>query len=127
MLPELVKYKLGQDHLTLREASQAAGVSHTTLARVVNGVPVDIETLVSVCNWLGVKPADALNSEMIGDSDEKLVASLTILVEREPALASIFREALKDLEKGNLSPQDVQEIMSYAAYRITQGKARLST
>ena len=124
MFSELVKCKLGNDHLTLREGAKDAQVSHTTLARIVNGDKYDIATLVKVCNWLGVSPADALDSERIGDGDEKLVAALAILVEREPALASIIKDAVKDVEKGNLSPQDVQEIIAYAAFRLNLGKSR---
>jgi len=124
MLAALVKYKLEKDHLTIRDGARSVGVSHTTLARIINGSPVDIDTLVRVCNWLGIEPADALNSEAVGISGSKLAASIAILVEKEPALASMFREALEDVEKGNLSPQDVQEIIQYAAYRLRQGKPK---
>jgi len=124
MLAALVNQKLREENLTLRDGAKAVGVSHTTLARIANGSPADIDTLISICNWLGISPASALNSQALGGPD-KLAASLAILLEKEPSLASILSEALADVEAGTLSPQDVQEVVQYAAYRLGQGKSKV--
>jgi len=123
MLGALVQYKLQQDKLTVREGANRAGVSHTTLARIIQGSPVDIDTLVKICDWMEIQPADALNS-MALKGDEKLISSIAILVEREPVLAKLFKDAMADVERGNLSPEDIREIISYAAYRLGAGKKK---
>ena len=41
---------------SLREAAKEAGMNHAVLARVENGQPPEINTLIKICKWLGVKP-----------------------------------------------------------------------
>jgi transcriptional regulator with XRE-family HTH domain len=123
LFAKLVHDKMQSEGLTIREGARALGMSASTITRLLNGFPMDLETMIKVCNWLGVSPASVLNSQAIEGTD-KLAASIAMILEREPTLASIFREALEDVEKGKLSPEDVQEIVSYAAYRINQRKSK---
>ena len=123
MLGALILQKLQEDNITRREAAKRVGVSHTTLKRIIEGSPADVDTLLKLCDWMEIEPADALNS-MALKGDNKLVSAIAILVEREPGLAKLFKDAMEDVEKGNLSPDDIREIIAYAAYRLGAGKTK---
>jgi transcriptional regulator with XRE-family HTH domain len=123
MLAALILQKLQEDNITRREAAKRVGVSHTTLKRIIEGSPADVDTLLKLCDWMEIEPADALNS-MALKGDNKLVSAIAILVEREPGLAKLFKDAMEDVEKGNLSPDDIREIIAYAAYRLGAGKPK---
>ena len=125
MFPALVLDKLRSEGLGLRDGAAVVGVSHTTMARAIQGMQVDIPTILRLCNWLHISPASALNSMAIvreGEpfGEDKLAASIAILVQREPGLASVFQKAVEQVEKGTLKPKDVQEIISFAAFRLTR-------
>ena len=49
------------DHLgtdALRTAANAAGTSASTLSRLINGQMPDVETLLTVCGWMGRSPME---------------------------------------------------------------------
>ena len=123
MLGALILQKCQEDNISRREAAKRVGVSHTTLNRIIDGIPADVDTLVKLCDWMEIQPADALNS-MALKGDEKLISSIAILVEREPVLAKLFKDAMADVERGNLSPDDIREIIAYATYRLSAGKPK---
>ncbi|MEL7591757.1 MAG: helix-turn-helix transcriptional regulator [Anaerolineaceae bacterium] len=122
MLDELLKDEMRKRGLSTREAAREIGVAHTTVARMMQGITVDIPTLQKTCNWLGIQVSTVLNVE--DKSELGLTSKLAMILEKQPELAGVFAEALDELEAGHLSTDDLADIMGYAAYRINLGKKR---
>lgn len=122
MLDKILKEELAKRGLSIREAAREIGVAHTTVARMVQGITVDIGTLQKTCDWLGIQLATVLNVE--DKSELGLTSKLAMILEKQPELAGVFAEALDELEAGHLTTTDLADIMGYAAYRINLGKQR---
>lgn len=122
MLVQLMKDKLQNERLSLRAAARQIGVSHTTIARVLNGEQVDMDTLVELANWLGVPPSTLLNTQ--GDVDETLSDKIASVLETEPRLKEVFEEAINRIERGEASPQLLSDIISYAKYKLDMESAK---
>ena len=82
MLRKLIGKKMKEDGLSMRTAAKEIGVSHTTVNRVLTGSPLDIPTLLAICDWLDVQPATALNS--LASSSDDLVTNLALAIETMP-------------------------------------------
>jgi transcriptional regulator with XRE-family HTH domain len=89
----------------LRETSKEIGtVSPSTISRVENGQIPDLDTFLTLCDWLAVSPA-----ELIKNTDDKQVINIperiALLLQSDPnlnpaiasALASLIRAAYQDL------------------------------
>ena len=122
----LVEKALEKDHLSVREMAISFGVSHTTIHRILKNEAVDLETVIKICNVLNVKPATALNAEAI-DEKTSVVNIIAAIVEQEPRLAILFTDLAHDLQEGNVSTDDVQDIVSYAAYRLRNAHQQRSS
>lgn len=122
MLDKILKDELTKRGLSIREAAREIGVAHTTVARMVQGITVDIGTLQKTCDWLGIQLSTVLNVE--DKSELGLTSKLAMILEKQPELAGVFAEALDELEAGRLTTADLADIMGYAAYRINLGKQR---
>jgi len=122
MLNEILKDELTKRGLSTREAAREIGVAHTTVARMLQGITVDIGTLQKTCDWLGIQLSTVLNVE--DKSELGLTSKLSMILQKEPGLAGVFAEALDELENGHISADDLADIMGYAAYRINLGKQR---
>ena len=122
MLDQILKEELAKRGLSIREAAREIGVAHTTVARMVQGITVDIGTLQKTCDWLGIQLSTVLNVE--DKSELGLTSKLAMILEKQPELAGVFAEALDELEAGHLTTADLADIMGYAAYRINLGKQR---
>jgi DNA-binding Xre family transcriptional regulator len=117
MLKELFEKKLRDRNLSVRSAAAEMNVSHTTLHRVLNDEPVDLKTVIALCNWLNVSPSTILDTEA-KDTRTSIPAVIASLIEQDERLASIFTDMAEDLQSGKVSPDDVEDIVSYAAYRL---------
>ncbi len=118
MFTALVKEELQKRGLSFRDAAKQIGVAHTTVIRATRGDPLDIDNLIKFCAWLGVKPATVLNSF----ANDDITASISMIIEREPKLAEIFKQAIDDLEEGRISPEDLSDIVNYAAYKLQMSR-----
>lgn len=119
----LVERKLEKEHLSVRAASQAWDVSHTTIHRILKNDALDLETLLKMCKVLNVTPATALNTQA-EDETTSVVSIISVLVEQDPRLATLFTELARDLDAGTVSPDDVLDIVSYAGYRLRNAHQR---
>jgi len=123
MLPKLLEKRLHDRNISVRTAAEELNVSHTTLHRIINGETMDLKTLVSLSNWLGVRPSTILDSDA-NDENTSISSTITALIEQDPRLASAFTEIGKELKNGNIDLRDVEDIVSYTIYRINDGKRR---
>jgi transcriptional regulator with XRE-family HTH domain len=120
MLTNLMNEALKSRGVSVREAARQMSVAHTTIIRVLRGKNIDLPTLHVVCTWLGVNPA-----EVLGANHEGGVASkIALLVESSPELGRVLAEAVRQWEDGQLTDEDIREIIAYANYRIGASNAK---
>jgi plasmid maintenance system antidote protein VapI len=119
----LVERALAMENLSVRAAAFKFGVSHTTIHRILNNEPADLDTIIKICKVLGVEPATVLNAEASTDK-QSVVSIIATIVEVEPRLASLFADLAHDLQEGTVSSDDVADIVSYASYRLSKNANR---
>ncbi len=104
-LARLVKTKRASKGL--REvAAEIGNVSPSTLSRVENGRVPDMETFLSLCDWLGVAPAEFFSTDASAD-EKSPAASIEIQLRADKnldpvtanALATIVRAAYQELSR----------------------------
>ena len=116
MLLTLLQKAMKDRRLTVRQTAAQIGVSHTTITRLLQGSSYDLDTGVSVCNWLGVPPAQVLG---LSGSDPLEQALSSILV-ANPALRRAFEKVLDPIENNVLDVAVLEDILQYIAFRLSQ-------
>lgn len=53
---DVIKKRIIDLKLNLREAAEEIGTSAATLSRLEHSKPIDMETFAKVCTWLGNEP-----------------------------------------------------------------------
>lgn len=115
MIKMLLKEELRKKGLSARAAAQEIGVAHTTVIRLLDGMPVDLETLRKVCSWLNVDVATILNTP---DANEKsLVEKFACILQKNPGLRGLFDEYYDKMEHNEVSLVDLEEIMAFMIFR----------
>jgi transcriptional regulator with XRE-family HTH domain len=122
MLPKVLADALRERGVSNRAAAREIGISHSTLGRILEGQSYDVQTLLSVCEWLEISPSSVLASEGVIKKDA-LAAKIAMMVETNPALEKIFEEAIERYENNEISKQAIQDLIQYAAFRLQQGGA----
>lgn len=116
----MLKAKLNQimkeKSLSSRQVAKDIGVSHTTIIRALRGDIVDIDTVLKIGPWMGVKPATLLNSMVT--TEFGLPDQIAVMLENAPLLASQFAKAIKAIKDEKVDPAIIADIAAYAAYKI---------
>jgi lambda repressor-like predicted transcriptional regulator len=112
-----LKEKLQKEGISIRGAAREIGVSHTTLLRVLDNQPIDVDTLVKTCDFIGIAPSFVLDT-MSSDKHASLEAKMKMIARRYPRVEAVFEEALRRLEAGEVEQQAVDDLVSFAAYRL---------
>ena len=116
LLVKMLDDKMRQRNLSLREAGKEIGVSHTTISRILQGQAADIDTLIDMCKWLGISPSEVLDSNVEGSRG--LGSRIATILEANPKLVLVFEEAIGRLEKGEITPQTIDDLIAYMSYRL---------
>ena len=121
----MLKTKLNQimkeQNLSSRQIASVIGVSHTTIIRALRGDIVDLATVLKISEWMGVKPSTLLNSMTTTKTDLGLEEKIAILLENSPLLKKELVKAIKAIETDKINPSIMEDVASYAAYRINLG------
>lgn len=121
----MLKTKLNQimkeQNLSSRQIASVIGVSHTTIIRALRGDIVDLATVLKISEWMGVKPSTLLNSMTTTKTDLGLEEKIAILLENSPLLKKELIKAIKAIETDKINPAIMEDVASYAAYRINLG------
>ena len=115
MLKEALIAAMNERGLSTRQAAKEIGVSHTTIFRVMKGGPFDVPTLVAIANWLKVRPSTLLDN--LGKSDT--IDQVSLLIETNPEILPVLKEATQAIEKGQASPEIIKDIIAYALYKLS--------
>ena len=115
MLKQILEKELKERGLSSRSAADVIGVSHTTILRALRGDVVDLETVLSISDWLGMRPATLLNSM---NSNATLSDQIAAIVERNPRLNQVFSEATLAVKSGEADPSIIDDIVSYALFKL---------
>jgi transcriptional regulator with XRE-family HTH domain len=117
-LQQLLKEAIDKRHLSMRAAAREIGVAHTTLIRILNGEKCDMPTLQKIAAWLGVTPSSLVDTLNTDDTTTIIAAVLSA----EPELAKVFKEAAQRVIDGKMTPGELRDLVSYAAFRFGIGK-----
>ena len=117
ILPALMREKISKERMSEREAARQLGLSPSTVGRALGGGSLDIDTLLTICDWLGVSLASILDAQ-IPSSPTALSSAFAALIETEPELAKIFGDAIERVVEGSVDPVVLKEVTAYAAWRL---------
>ena len=123
MLQKVLSQVIRDQGLSSRKAASQIGVSHSTILRVLRGDPFDVATLVSIANWLHVRPATLLDT--LGN--DPLQAQVAVLLERLPELSDVLKRAATMVENGEASPAIVEDIVAYANYKLSMAGEKIGS
>jgi transcriptional regulator with XRE-family HTH domain len=118
-LGQLLAKVIKERGISIRQAARDAGVTHTTLNRILNGAVVDITTLEKLAVFLDVSLSSLINlvaPAVSGRPD--LPARIAVLTERKPELAEVFDKIASAIEAGEMDDSDLDEVIRYAEYRL---------
>lgn len=94
-LAAMVRARLDQEHLKLRDAAEQTGVSAATLSRVLNNKLPDTKTFAALVRWLGVSADLFIPSNKSSSVPEAIEAHLradrTLPADLARALADLVR------------------------------------
>jgi transcriptional regulator with XRE-family HTH domain len=117
MLPSLLQSRMAQKNMSSHAVAEQIGVSHTTILRAMRGERIDVDTIIKLANWLGVRPSELLNSM----DDTALADQIAALLSHSPELEQVLRDAVERVKAGQLDPAVIRDIASYAQYKLNSG------
>jgi len=115
MLRKLLIDEIKWRGLSVRAAAQEIGVAHTTVLRLIEGKPGDLETMRKVCSWLNVEMATILSSHE--RSEKALAEKFAIIMERNPGLYQMFEGYYEKTETKEIDLRDLEEILAFLIFR----------
>ncbi|MCQ6282128.1 helix-turn-helix domain-containing protein [Bacillus sp. EB600] len=85
-------------NLTMREVSDKIGIDYSYISKIENGKIPSLAKLNQLCDLYGVKVASLFGDEVEVPNDLKRI--------------SVWIEFAKEMEKQNLSPEDIKNIIT---------------
>ena len=122
MFSKILTKEIQRRGITFREAAKEIGVSHTTLYQVKEGRSMDVETAIAICKWANL-PIETLVK--VAGERERTLAAVDVLLRAAPDLEKAFLEAAQAVESGELSMDDFNEVITFAAYMIQRRRDEL--
>ena len=104
-------------NVSARKIARDAGVTHTTVIKILNGENVSLTTVRKVAKYLNVDASTLLNLEATEEVD-RIASMMATMLTQEPRLATIFSEAYNRFAAGEISGETLKEIAEYAAFKI---------
>lgn len=124
LLSVLVKDKKEKMNLSEREVARRVGVSPITVSRILKGETPDIDTLKKFAQWLDVSPSHILNGDVGGH--DALALNMAAVLQANKRLARVFGLAMDRLLSAEISSEDFEELVRYAAFRLGISPAEIS-
>lgn len=115
MIKKLMAEEMKKKGLSIRAASQEIGIAHTTIIRILDDLPIDLETMKKICTWLEVDITSVLNTD--DRSEKSLIEKFAIILQRNPNLYHLFDEYYSKMEYKEVSMLDLEEILAFMVFR----------
>jgi len=117
MLQTILENEIRTRGISVREAARQIKVAHTTLLRVLRGEQIDFGTLTKICAWIGISPANVLNSEYsIG---EHLADELKMFLDNNPELSAALNRVIHEIKSRQLKRTVLDDLLAYITFRIS--------
>lgn len=116
-LAEKLRERMDLDGMSVRSAGQKIGVSHSTVARIVHGEAVDVDTLVKVCDFLNIPVESVLD---VREEPEESLRDLNLVISTEPELSQVFHKIAQGIINDEIDKTILAEIAAFANYRLEQ-------
>lgn len=122
MLASILEERMHKEGLSLRKVAELTGSSHTTISRILQNKHVDLSTVKNVCQWLGVSTSEVLQDRYDNNKDEDMYIALqlSMLIKSNPSLSNVFGKVIKEYKNQRLSKSDVDEIINFIAFKLSQ-------
>jgi DNA-binding Xre family transcriptional regulator len=117
VLSQLLQEDLRNRRWSERQLARSVGVSPTTIGRLLNGEFVDMDTLTKACEWLGIKPSQALDSLV---ADPELADQLMLLVKSDPVIEKLLMEMVSRIERGSIPPSALKEAILFVMWKYSE-------
>jgi transcriptional regulator with XRE-family HTH domain len=102
-LASMVRARLEQQHLKLRDAAEQSGVSAATLSRVLNNKLPDTRTFAALVRWLGVSADLFIPATRKTTTPETIEAHLRADRTLPPELAGALADLIRATYAGHLA------------------------
>ncbi len=122
MFSKIITKEIQRRGITFREAAKEIGGSHTTLYQITEGRSMDIETAIAICKWANLPIETLVN---VAGERERTLAAVDVLLRAAPDLEKAFLDAAEAVERGELSMDDFNEVITFAAYMIQRRRDEL--
>jgi transcriptional regulator with XRE-family HTH domain len=119
ILSKMLREKIKDKHLSLRDTGIEIGVSHTTVARIIEGKEIDMVTVEKIAKWMNVPIATLLN---VDKPNEELWNKLQVVFSQHPELYKIFNDFIDGVMNDEVASSILTEIVAYAEFRIKYSK-----
>ncbi len=116
MLSALVHKELASRRISAREAAREMGITHTTVIRILEGKPSDLETIKKTSAWLKVDPISVLNISF--QDDKKWLWKFAAILENNPNMLKAFQEIIEDVEVNDINFETINEITSFINFAL---------
>lgn len=109
MYRSFLKDQMKRKKLREKNAAEKIGIPVPVLKNAINNEPVDQEAINAICQWLELP-----NSSLFTSENERIAADVNILSKAAPEFLLIFKDAGKDVLKGELKELEFRKIVAYA-------------
>jgi len=121
MLRKLLESRMKENNLSFRQAGKEIGIAHTTVAAILNGATINLSTAEKISKWLGIKTTEAVGMAY----DEDITSSVVALLQASPDLAAILKAAGDSVKSGEITQEDFEDIIEYAAFKLSRRKKNI--
>lgn len=117
MLQELVKQALHDRRKSIRRAASEIGIAHTTLNRIIDGQPYDLDTAQKICDWLRVDLATILSITVVNRPAE-FIDRLTICMDFSPSFRNALEVLVSNFQNGKIDVTVLDQTANFMLFLI---------
>ena len=122
MLQELVKEALHSRRKSIRQAASEIGIAHTTLNRIIDGQPYDLDTARKICDWLQVDLATILSLTV--NRPTEFFDRLRMCMDFSPAFRDALEVFVLNFENGKTNAKILDQTADFMQFLMSEKRQR---